>query len=150
VQLRGGKPLSIACDAPCAAVTPAAIVELHYVDRKGDRRAEFLFVVDQAAGELSRRPGRSARGVVTRTKKSSLQLQVGTKKRTYELEKKTTLVEPGQWRPAATGRAEVMARVKAGEDILLKYEEHDDSIQAGEVTIPGTALKAVEVRRLKG
>ncbi|MGZ8710893.1 MAG: hypothetical protein ACXW28_11785 [Thermoanaerobaculia bacterium] len=43
-----------------------------------------------------------------------------------------------------------MARIKAGEDMLLEYEEHDDSIQAGDLVIPGTALKAVELRRLKG
>ncbi len=150
LQLRDGRPLAVACDTRCAAASPGSLVELHYVDRKGERRAEHLFVGPAADGELSRRPGRSVRGLVIRARTSSVQLQVGTKKRSYEIERKATFVEAGGWQPVATGRDAIAARIRTGEEVLLKYEEDDSSIQAGEVTIPGTTLKAVEVRRLKG
>jgi hypothetical protein len=146
LQMRGDKRMSISCDERCAAAAPGAIVELHYVDRGHVLRGELLFA-DRAAGDLSKRPGRSVRGTVLRTKSASVQLQVGNKQRTYNVEKSTALIEDSQ--PAAIGRAPVLGRLNAGEVILLKYEEHDSSMTVGEVFLPGSELRAVEVRRLK-
>lgn len=148
LQTRGDRRIAISCDARCAAATPGAIVELHYVDRDDDLRGELLFT-DPSAGELSKRPGRSVRGTVLQTKTASVRLQVGNKQRTYGVEKSAALFEPRQPQPAAIGRAEVLTRLSAGETILLKYEEHDSSISVGDILLPGSELRAVEVRRLQ-
>jgi hypothetical protein len=148
VTLQGTRQLSVTCDARCDAASPGSLVELHYSDRKGQKRAEYVFVGPSADNELSRKPGRSVRGIVARTRKSSVQLQVGSKKRSYEIERKAAFVEAGQWQPAASGRAEVIARLVVGESVLLKYEEQDSSIYVGDVLLPQTTLKALEVRRL--
>jgi hypothetical protein len=149
LQLGDVKQLSVTCDTLCAGAAPGDVVELHYIDRKGTRTARMMFAGNQTAAELSKKPGRSARGVVSRTKKSSVRLQFGTKTRDYTIQKKTTLVEAGQGQPVATGRADVISRLKVGEDLLVKYEEHDTSFQAGEVTLPSTELRAVELRRMQ-
>ena len=148
LQMRGDKRISIPCDAACAAATPGAIVELHYVDRHDAVRGEVLFT-DLSGGELSKRPGRSVRGTVLRTKTASMQLQVGNRQPTYGVEKSTALIEAGQPQPAAIGRAEVITRLNVGEVVLLKYEKHDASISVGDIFLPGSELRAMEVRRLK-
>jgi hypothetical protein len=74
---------------------------------------------------------------------------VGNKQRTYGVEKSAALIEASQPQPAAIGRAEVLTRLSAGEMILLKYEEHDASISVGDILLPGSELRAVEVRRLE-
>lgn len=149
LQMGGDRRIAIACDGRCAAATPGAIVELHYTDRNDEIRGELLFTDPRSAGELLKRPGRSVRGIVLRTKTSSVQLQVGSKQRTYGVEKAAALIEAGQPQPAAIGRAEVITRLSAGDLILLKYEEHDASIMVGDITLPGSELRAVEVRRLQ-
>jgi hypothetical protein len=63
--------------------------------------------------------------------------------------KVAALIEAGQPQPAAIGRAEVITRLSAGDLILLKYEEHHASIMVGDITLPGSELRAVEVRRLQ-
>lgn len=146
LQMRGDKRISISCDERCAAATPGATVELHYADRDHALRGELLFI-DRGAGELSKRPGRSVRGTVLRTRSASVQLQVGNKQRTYGVEKSAALIDASQ--PPAVGRSEVLTRLSAGETILLKYEEHDTSMSVGDLFLPGSELRAVELRRLK-
>ena len=148
LQMSGDRRIAIACDERCAAATPGAIVELHYTDRNDQIRGELLFTDPRSAGDLSKRPGRSVRGTVLRTKKASVQLQVGNKQRTYGVEKSTALIEAGQPQPAAIGRAEVITRLSAGDLVLLKYEEHDASMVIGDITLPGSELRAMEFRRL--
>ena len=148
LQMGGDRRIAIACDQRCATATPGAIVELHYTDRNDQIRGELLFTDARSARELSKRPGRSVRGTVLRTKTASVQLQVGNKQRTYNVEKSTALIEAGQPQPAVIGRAEVITRLSAGDLVLLKYEEHDASMTIGDLTLPGSELRAVEVRRL--
>lgn len=119
-------------------------IELHYVDSKGVKRAMFAFPAPDP-GELSKRPGLSLHGVLTRVTKTSLQIDAGGSRKSLDVERRAVVVDAGGTR---TGRAEVIAALTAGDEVLVKYAEQSSDIPAGDVVIPGTDLKALEVRRL--
>ena len=144
LQMGGDRRIAIACDERCSAATSGAIVELHYTDRNDEIRGELLFTGPRSRRRALEEAGTSVRGIVLRTKTASVQLQVGNKQRTYGVEKSTALIEAGQPQLAAIGRAEVITRLGAGDLVLLKFEEHDASIQVGDITLPGSELRAVE------
>lgn len=144
LQLRGDE-LQVARGAlPPDAAPVGSTIELHYVDSHGTRRAAFAFSTS-APGELSKRPGRSLHGVVTRVKKTSLQIDAGGKKKSLDVERRAVVVDAADTR---TGRAAVIAALKPGDEVLVKYVEQSSDIVAGDVVIPGTDLKVIEVRRL--
>ena len=129
---------------PPDAAAVGSTIELHYVDSKGVKRAVFAFPAPDP-GELSKRPGRSLHGVLTRVRKTSLQIDAGGSRKSLDVESRAVVVDAGDTR---TGRAAVIAALTAGDEVLVKYAEQSSDIPAGDVLIPGTDLKALEVRRL--
>lgn len=144
LQLQGAE-LQVARGAlPPDAAEVGSTIELHYVDSKGARRAAFVFSTPDP-GELSKRPGRSLHGVVTRVKRASLQIDAAGKRKSLDVENRAVVVDGADTR---TGRAAVIAALKPGDEVLVKYVEQSSDIVTGDVVIPGTDLKALEVRRL--
>lgn len=136
---------------PSAGPAPSvgSIVEVHYGDRNHIRRAVLVFASPGLSDEmLSKRPGRSFRGKVTRVGKSTLRLEVDGKRRDLTLDRKSTLVEKDRWAAAASGTAGVLSRVQLGELLLVKYAEESNDLVVGDITLGGTDLKVIEVRRL--
>ncbi|MDQ3169678.1 MAG: hypothetical protein M3Q55_06040 [Acidobacteriota bacterium] len=121
-------------------------IEAHYTDRKGERRA-VLFVDAGTSGPVSKRPGRSYRGTVDRMRRSTLSLRVDGKRRDIALDSRTTLTT-ADGRTLASGWRDVAAALTSGEMLLVIYEEHSDDMMAGDVMIPGTTLKARQIRML--
>lgn len=117
---------------------------MHYVDSRGVKRAAFAFPVTDP-GDLSKRPGLSLHGVVTRVKGASLRIDAGGKENSLEVERRAVVVDAGTTR---TGRAAVVAALAPGDEVLVKYAEQSSDIVTAEVFVPGTDLKALEVRRL--
>jgi len=145
LQLRGAELQVQRGALPPDAAAVGSTIELHYVDSKGVKRAAFAFPAPDP-GELSKRPGRSLHGVLTQVKKTSLQIDAGGTKKSLDVERRAVVVDAGDTR---TGRAAVIAALTAGDEVLVKYAEQSSDIVAGDVVIPGTDLKALEVRRLR-
>lgn len=145
LQLRGD-PLTIALDgvAPPAEGTR---VEVHYTDRRRERRAVLIFGAG-VSGTISRRPGRSLRGSVDRLRRSTLSLHVEGRRRDVSLDSRTTLLTI-DGRALASGRSDVAAALAGGEPLLVIYEEQSDDMMVGDVLVPGSTRKAREIRRLR-
>ncbi len=105
------KPLVISLDGT-APPAVGAIVEAHYTDKRGERRARLIFGLDPSS-ELSKRPGTSYRGVVKQVKRSSLSITVDSRSHGIGLMKKTRLVDAAG-RALATGAKEIAAVLPAG------------------------------------
>jgi hypothetical protein len=144
VRLRGAELTILRGDLPAGQLVAGSVVEVHYRDGKAGRYGTYLFAVPPDTA-LSKRPGRSFHAVITRVKKGSLQIEAGGKKQSLDVEKRATVVDAAGTR---VGRTAVLASVSAGDEVLVKYAEQSSDIIAGDVVIPGTDLKVLEVRRL--
>ncbi len=144
LQLRDSTLAIARGDLAADAVTPGSVVEVHYRDSKGERRGIYVFAVAADTG-LSKRPGRSFHAVITQVKKSSLRIDAGGRKTSLDVEKRAIVVDAAGTR---VGKAAVLAAVRPGDEVLVKYVETSSDMVAGDVVIPGTDLKVLEVRRL--
>lgn len=124
---------------PADALASGQIVDAHYVDRRGTRRAVIVLgaIADDAA-KLSKRPGTSVLGTVKKAKRSSLTLDVAGKSRGFGLKKKTRLLDR-DGRLAAEGAAAIVASVSAGDRLLIAYERDED---AGDQAVEIRAIPA--------
>jgi hypothetical protein len=115
--------------------TPAAgaVVEAHYTEDKPGFRAALI--VEALSPDVSKRPGRSYRGTVTRVRRSTLSLRVDGKNRSVQLESREL--------------KELANQLAAGEEVLVAYDEQSDDIPAGDITISGTKHVARDIRRLR-
>jgi hypothetical protein len=144
LQLRS-KPLTIAL-AGVAQPAVGAIVEAHYTDKHGERRAVLIFDADRGS-KLSRRPGTSFRGVVARVKHNRLSLTADTKSHAIELVKKTRLVD-ADGHAVATG-SKAAGLLPAGEDVIVKYEDDGGAMMVGDMMMAAGSDQALEIRRLR-
>ncbi len=144
LQLRDSTLAIARGDLPADAVVTGSVVEVHYRDSKGERRGVYVFAVAPDAG-LSKRPGRSFHAVITGVKKSSLRIDAGGRNKSLDVEKRSVVVDAAGTR---VGKAAVLAAVRPGDEVLLKYVETSSDLLVGDVFIPGTDLKVLEVRQL--
>jgi hypothetical protein len=128
-----------------AALSAGSTIEAHFTDRKGDRRAVLLLTA--STGQLSKRFGQSYRGIVERTKRGTLSLRVEGRKRGVSLDKVTKLFA-SDGTALGSGSKEVSAQLKAGEMVLVTYDEVSSDIPAGDIVIPSSSERALEIRRL--
>ena len=128
---------------PSAALAAGALVEAHYTERKGVRRA-MAIIADPGPGELSKRAKSSLRGTVLQLKRSTLSMRSGEKTRALSLEKSSRLLDR-DGRPLATGTDEIAKLLAVDADLLVKYES-DVFVLEG-VDLSGND-KVVELRRL--
>jgi hypothetical protein len=133
---------------PGMAPPVGARLEVHYSDRRGQRRA-VLILDAGVAGTLSRRPWRSFRGTVDRLRRGTVSLRVEGRRRDVGLDSRTTLLAV-DGRALASGRADVAAALTDGEPLLVIYVEQSDDMMVGDVLVPGSTRKAREIRRLSG
>lgn len=158
VQLRGKSiVLSLAPDtrmmtshAAAEAVTmpPAvgSLIEVHYVARKPIAQAVLIAGLP-ATTPVSKRPGLSYRGVISRSKGSAVSLTVDTKTRGVTLDKHTRLIDV-DGRSLAIGGKAVSNQLVAGDWVLVTYDEQSDDIYSGDAYLPGSHQRALEIRRL--
>lgn len=144
LQLRDSTLTIARADLPADRIAAGSVVEVHYRDSKPERRGVYVFAVP-ADTALSKRPGRSFHAVITQVKKSSLRIDAGGKHKSLNVEKRAIVVDAAGTR---VGKAAVLAAITPGDEVLLKYVEESSDIITGDVTIPGTDLKVLEVRRL--
>ena len=148
MQLRDSS-ITLVVDAPlaqqAAALRAGSLIEAHFTDRKGDRRA--VLFLSAATSELSKRAGHSYRGTVDRTKWGTLSINVEGRKRGVSLEKKTRLFA-ADGTALGSGSKEVSAQLKAGDAVLVTYDEVSSDIPAGDIVIPSSTQRALEIRRL--
>lgn len=157
VQLRD-KTLTLTTDRETRLVRPAAngsatqpgvgsLIEVHYVDRKPSPRAVLILDGIPVAAPVSKRPGRSYRGVISRVKRSSVSIKVDARTRGVKMDSHTRLtgVDGGS---LAVGWKAVAGQLSAGEDVLVVYDEQSDDINTGDLIIPGSYQRAVEIRKL--
>lgn len=128
---------------------PGALVEAHYTDRKGVRNAVLVVADVPDADSVSKRPGRSFRGLVRESKRNTLKLRVENKNRDVTLDKRTRLIDAGG-QPLAVGSKEVSARLSGGEEVLVTYVEQNDDMMVNDLLISGSSLKALEIRQVRG
>lgn len=135
--------------ATAVAMPPAAgaLIEVHYIDRKPIPQAIFIVAALPATTQVSNRPGRSYRGVVSRAKSGSLALTVDTKRRGVTMDRKTKLFD-ADGRSLAIGGKAVSGQLVAGDPVLVTYDEQSDDVFSGDVYIPGSHQRALEIRRL--
>ena len=122
-----------------------SVVEIHYSE-KGDARRAVLVFDDQRSGaqELSKRPGRSFRGFVTKAKRSAMSVRVEHKTRQVGLDKHTRLTDAGG-EAVANGSKAIMPLLAVGEPVLVKFSEAVDLV-VGDMTLAGSET-ALEIRR---
>lgn len=118
------------------------LAEMHYTE-KNDVRHVVLAFADASVGaqQLSKRPGRSYRGVIKRLKRSAVDLQVANKTKELALEKRTRLTDV-QGTEIAVGSKAIQALLAAGESVLVKYD------QVNGVEPLDSSEDAIEIRRL--
>lgn len=135
LQLRSNT-LALGIDA--AAKRPlGSVVEVHYSEQ-GDARRAVLVFDDQGSGpqELSKRPGRSFRGLVTKAKRSALSVRVERKTRQVTMDKHTRLTD-ASGHALASGSKEITPLLAVGDPVLVKFTEGGD----------GDADTALDIRR---
>ena len=140
------KELTVALDG---AVPPAigTLVEMHYVDKRGARRAVLIFAADPSAA-LSKSPGTSYRGVITRFKWGKMSLTADAKSHRIKLDGKTRLVDM-DGRILANGSKAVAGLMPVGEDVVVKYEDDGGTMVIGDTTVAAGADQALEIRKLR-
>ncbi len=141
------KELTIGLDAVASAPAAGSVVEAHYTDKKGVRRAMLIFAADPSAA-LSKRPATSYRGIVQRIKRGTVSLTANTKSHGIGLDKKTRLVDAGG-RSIASGAKEISSALPAGEDVLVKYEDDSTAVGIGDGMAYLGGDKALEIRGLR-
>ena len=141
-------PADHATRVPADALIVGAPVEVHYTDRKAMRRAVFIIdrVPDGAA--LSKRPGRSYRGIVRGTKRGRLTMLVDTRTRGVGLDSRTKLTGT-DGRSLAVGSKAIAGQLSASEEVLVTYDEQSDDMQVGDTTIFASSQRAIEIRKLR-
>ena len=142
-----GKQLTIALDAGSVPPAVGSVVDAHYAEKRGARRAVLIFGAEGAA-DLSKRPATSYRGVVTRIKRGTVSLTANTKSHGINMDRKTRLVD-ADGHAVATGSKEIAGVLPAGEDVLVKYEGDGAVMMAGDAMIDSSSDKAIEIRRLR-
>jgi hypothetical protein len=142
----------VGASAGARAVTALAagtFVEAHYSDRKGVRNAVLVIADVPDVDSASKRPGRSFRGLVRQSKRSTLKLRVENKNREVTLDKRTRLIDTGG-QSLAVGAKEVSSRLSGGEEVLVTYVEQNDDMMVNDILISGSSLKALEIRQVRG
>jgi hypothetical protein len=139
--------LTIARDATSRPPAIGTVVEAHYLDKRGTRRAVLVFEMDSST-ELSKRPGHSYRGVVKRIKWRNVALRADAKSHGVNLVKKTRLVDISG-RALASGPKEIAGLLPVGEDVIVKYEDDGGTIMVGDAMVPSGTERALEIRRLR-
>lgn len=127
-------------------VQAGARVEVHYLDKKP---ARAVLILDGIAADLtaSKRPGRSYRGVISRIKRSAVSVRIATRTRGVTMEKNTKLVDV-DGRSLAIGGKAISGQLAIGDPVLVTYDEQSDDVFSGDVYIPGSHQRALEIRRL--
>ena len=128
---------------PPAGFAVGAVVEAHYLDRDGERRA-IVILTNPGPGTISKRPGTSVRGHMVRFGRGTL--WVGSPDRTRDLavQKKSRLIDR-EGRALATGSPEIGKRLSPNDDLLVKIE--GSPVMLGNLDLGGDS--AVEIRRLR-
>jgi hypothetical protein len=150
LQLRSDN-ITLAIDLSVAAgLRLNGIAEVPYTDKNDVRRAVLVFA-NAAAGaqQLSKRPGRSYRGVIKRVKRGAVDLQVANKTRELALEKRTRLTD-AQGAAIAVGSKAIRPLLAAGEPVLVKYDGDSTFIDVAGVSMIDSSEDAIEIRRLAG
>jgi hypothetical protein len=150
LQLRSDN-ITLAIDLSVAAgLRLNGIAEVPYTDKNDVRRAVLVFA-NAAAGaqQLSKRPGRSYRGVIKRVKRGAVDLQVANKTRELALEKRTRLTD-AQGAEIAVGSKAIRRLLAAGEPVLVKYDSDSTFMDLGGVPVFDSSEDAIEIRRLAG
>ena len=148
LQLRS-ENITVALDPSMApSLRLNGLAEVHYTEKNDIRHAVLAFT-DAAAGQqqLSKRPGRSYRGVITRVKRGAVNLQVANKSRELGLEKRTRLID-AQGSEIALGSKAILPLLATGQPVLVKYEDDSTLIAVGDVSFLDSSEDAVEIRRL--
>jgi hypothetical protein len=143
VVMRDAATEIVASD-PSAALAVGAIVEVHYADRKGVRRA-IAILADAGPDEISKRAKASLRGTVFRLKRGTLSVRSGEKTRSLSVDRSSRLLDR-TGRAIASGRDEIFKILAVDTDLLVKYES--DSFVLNGVDLGGDD-KAVEIRLLR-
>jgi hypothetical protein len=131
------------------SVLPAVgtVVEAHYVDTRGARRAVLIFGADPSS-ELSNRPAASYRGVVKGIKRGTVSLLANTRSHGVNIDKDTRLVD-ADGRPVANGSNEITGVLPAGEEVVVKYVDDSAMTMVGDVLTFSGFDKALEIRKLR-
>jgi hypothetical protein len=129
--------------------TTGSLVEVHYTDKSETRRGVLILVgAPGGPDSVSKRPGRSYRGIVSQARRGTLSLRVETRNRSVKLDSKSRLTGAGG-ESLATGSKAIAGRLSPGEEVLVTWEERPDDTYAGEFTILSSAQTALEIRRLR-
>ena len=141
---------------PAALVTGAtalpavgSVVEVHYTDKDGMRRAALI--VDEGAGapaRLSKRPGASYRGAATRIRAGKISLRVDNRTRQLETDVRTWLVD-ADGSLLASGSKPIADVLSVGDDVLVKYESDSDTVPVGDLMLDFSSQRATGIRRLR-
>lgn len=145
LQLRD-KTLTVALDPGARIVPVGSLVEVHYLEKPAPRA---VLILDGLPPEtvVSKRAGRSYRGVVSRTKSQSVNLRVDNKNREVKMYSKTRLIG-ADGRVLVTGSKTVAAQMSVGEEVLVNYDQQSEDMMAGDILIPGSSDRALVIRKL--
>jgi hypothetical protein len=145
LQLRD-KTLTVALDPSAPAVQVGSLVEVHYLEKPSPRA---VLILDGLPADtvVSKRPGRSYRGVVSRTKSQSVYVRVDNKNREVKMYSKTRLTTP-DGALLVTGSKPVAAQLAVGEELLINYDQQSEDMMAGDIFIPGSSDRALVIRKL--
>jgi len=142
ITLRRDAATDVVGSVPLVA---GAIVEAHFLERKGVRRA-MLLIADPGPGELSKKPKTSLRGTMIRFKRSTLLVRIGEKTRGLTVEKRSRLLDR-DGHVLATGKDAIAKLLVLDQDLLVKYETSSGIIVEG-VDLGGSD-NIVEIRLLR-
>ena len=73
---------------------------------------------------------------------------VDTRTRGVGLDSRTKLTDT-EGRSLAIGSKAIAGQLRAGEEVLVTYDERSDDVQAGDTTISSTSQRAIEIRKLR-
>jgi hypothetical protein len=145
LQLRD-KTLTVALDPGARILPVGSLVEVHYLEKPAPRA---VLILDRLPPEtvVSKRAGRSYRGVISRTKSQSVYLRVDNKNREVKMYSKTRLTG-ADGRVLVTGSKTVAAQMSVGEEVLINYDQQSEDMMAGDLLIPGSSDRALVIRKL--
>jgi hypothetical protein len=130
------------------ALSVGSMVDVHYSERRGIRRAVLIFpLVAGSSSELSKRPGKSLRGVVMKGKSHSLTMRVDARTRKIVLDSHTQLVDR-ESHPLASGDRAITPLIAPGDELLVKYEEVSNVVPIEGMYLTSDDTRAVEIRKL--
>ena len=145
LQLRD-KTLTLALDRDARVMPVGSLVEVHYVERPAPRA---VIILDSLPPDtvVSKRPGRSYRGVVTKARSGSVYVRVDNKNREVKMDSKTRLMA-ADGQVLTTGWKLVAPQLVVAEELLITYAQQSEDLMAGDLYLPGSSDRALVIRRL--